>query len=309
MIRYFYSESGRLIPLPFDIYTVTEEEANLTVRDFLKKHHISARQVQKLTRSKGILKNGRPAFLKAPLKAGDTIKIRQLAPAESNITAEALPLTVLYEDDYLIAVNKPPRQLVHPAGQTTHGTLANAVAYHLQQQGKPIHFHPIHRLDRDTSGCVLFAKTAEVQRAMTEQRDSHTLTRTYQALVKGIPPQASGTITLPIGAHPTLANRRAVRDDGDVAITHYRTLHTYDNYALLELNLETGRTHQIRLHLSAIDLPILGDNMYGIRSPFIKRQALHAVRTTFIHPHTKERLTIDAPLTEDIANAIRMIET
>lgn len=295
--------------MPFDIYTVTEEEANLTVRDFLKKHHISARQVQKLTRSKGIQKNGRPAFLKAPLKAGDTIKIRQLAPAESNITAETLPLTVLYEDDYLIAVNKPPRQLVHPTGQTTRGTLANAVAYHLQQQGKPIHFHPIHRLDRDTSGCVLFAKTAEVQRSMTEQRDNHTLTRTYQALVKGIPPQSSGTITLPIGAHPTLANRRAVRDDGDISITHYRTLHTYDNYALLELNLETGRTHQIRLHLSAIDLPILGDNMYGIRSPFIKRQALHAVRTTFIHPQTKERLTIDAPLTDDIKNAIRMIET
>lgn len=295
--------------MAFDIYTVTEKEANLTVRDFLKKHHISARQVQKLTRSKGILKNGRPAFLKAPLKAGDTIKIRQLAPTESNILAEALPLTVLYEDDYLIAVNKPPRQLVHPAGQTTHSTLANAVAYHLQQQGKPIHFHPIHRLDRDTSGCVLFAKTAEVQRALTEQRDNHILSRTYQALVKGIPPQEAGTITLPIGAHPALANRRAVRDDGDISITHYRTLHTYNNYALLELNLETGRTHQIRLHLSSIDLPILGDNMYGIRSPFIKRQALHAISTTFIHPYTKERLIIDAPLTEDIVAAIRMIKS
>lgn len=295
--------------MAFDIYTVTEKEANLTVRDFLKKHHISARQVQKLTRSKGILKNGRPAFLKAPLKAGDTIKTRQLAPTESNILAEALPLTVLYEDDYLIAVNKPPRQLVHPAGQTTHSTLANAVAYHLQQQGKPIHFHPIHRLDRDTSGCVLFAKTAEVQRALTEQRDNHILSRTYQALVKGIPPQESGTITLPIGAHPALANRRAVRDDGDISITHYRTLHTYNNYALLELNLETGRTHQIRLHLSSIDLPILGDNMYGIRSPFIKRQALHAISTTFIHPYTKERLIIDAPLTEDIVAAIRMIKS
>lgn len=295
--------------MAFDIYTITEKEANLTVRDFLKKHHISARQVQKLTRSKGILKNGRPAFLKAPLKAGDTIKIRQLAPTESNILAEALPLTVLYEDDYLIAVNKPPRQLVHPAGQTTHSTLANAVAYHLQQQGKPIHFHPIHRLDRDTSGCVLFAKTAEVQRALTGQRDNHILSRTYQALVKGIPPQESGTITLPIGAHPALANRRAVRDDGDISITHYRTLHTYNNYALLELNLETGRTHQIRLHLSSIDLPILGDNMYGIRSPFIKRQALHAISTTFIHPYTKERLIIDAPLTEDIVAAIRMIKS
>ena len=293
--------------MAFSIYTVTEQEATLTVRDFLKIHHVSARQVQKLTRSKGILLNGRPAFLKATLRAGDTVKVRQSAPQESNIQAEALPIEVLYEDDWLIALNKPPRQLVHPAGRTTSGTLSNALAYYLKQSGRPVCFHPIHRLDRDTSGCVLFAKSADVQRELEKQRDTHTLARTYHALVAGIPTETQGTITLPIGAHPTLANRRAVRDDGDPAITHYQTVATYDNAALIELNLETGRTHQIRLHLSAIDLPILGDNMYGKRSALIKRQALHAVETSFIHPVTNEPITIKAPLTADIQTAVDLL--
>ncbi|MBQ5859958.1 MAG: RluA family pseudouridine synthase [Selenomonadales bacterium] len=293
--------------MAFSIYTVTEQEASLSVRDFLKIHHVSARQVQKLTRSKGILLNGRPAFLKATLRAGDIVKIKQIIPQESSIQAEDLPIEVLYEDDYLIALNKPPRQLVHPAGRTTSGTLSNALAYYLKQNGKPVSFHPIHRLDRDTSGCVLFAKSADVQRELEKQRDTHTLTRTYRALVSGIPTEPEGTITFPIGAHPTLANRRAVRDDGDPAVTHYRTVSTYDNAALVELNLETGRTHQIRLHLSAIDLPILGDNMYGKRSALIKRQALHAVETSFIHPKTNERITVKAPLTADIETAIDLL--
>ena len=293
--------------MAFSIYTVTEQEASLSVRDFLKIHHVSARQVQKLTRSKGILLNGRPAFLKATLRAGDIVKIKQTVPQESSIQAEDLPIEVLYEDDYLIALNKPPRQLVHPAGHTTSGTLSNALAYYLKHSGKPVCFHPIHRLDRDTSGCVLFAKSADVQRELEKQRDTHTLTRTYRALVSGIPTEPEGTITFPIGAHPTLANRRAVRDDGDTAVTHYRTVSTYDNAALVELNLETGRTHQIRLHLSAIDLPILGDNMYGKRSALIKRQALHAVETSFIHPKTNGHITIKAPLTADIVMAINLL--
>ncbi len=293
--------------MAFSIYTVTEQEASLSVRDFLKTHHISARQVQKLTRSKGILLNGRPAFLKATLHAGDIVKIKQAAPQESNIQAENLPIEVLYEDDYLIVLNKPPRQLVHPAGRTISGTLSNALAYYLKQNSKPVCFHPIHRLDRDTSGCVIFAKSSEVQRKLEKQRDDHTLARTYQALVAGIPTESQGTIRLPIGAHPSLANRRAIRNDGDPAVTHYRTLTTYNNATLLELTLETGRTHQIRLHLSAIDLPILGDNMYGKRSALIKRQALHAVKTSFTHPITNERITIQAPLTTDIQNAVMML--
>lgn len=294
--------------MAFDSYTVTQAESALTVRNFLRLHHISARQVQKLTRSKGILKNGRPAFLQATLRAGDVIKIRQLTPTKSNLTAENLPLTILYEDDDLLIVNKPPRQLVHPTGRTTHGTLANAVIYHLEKSGQPLLLYPLHRLDRDTSGCVIFAKNTEAERALTEQRDRHTLTRTYIALVQGISPHTDGTINLPIGKHPTQPNRRAIRTDGDPAITHYRLLHRYDNYSLLELNLETGRTHQIRLHLAAIDLPILGDNMYGTHSPLIKRQALHALKTTFTHPRTNKHITIEAPLTEDITNAINIIE-
>lgn len=294
--------------MAFTILTATEQDASLTVRDFLKKHHVSARQVQKLTRSKGILLNGRPAFLKAVLRAGDIVKIRRTAPQESNILPENIPVEVLYEDDHIIVLNKPPHCLVHPAGRTTSGTLSNALAYYLQQSGQKIIFHPIHRLDRDTSGCVIFAKSAEMQRALEKQRDSHTLSRTYQALVRGIADEPNGTIQLAIGAHPTLANRRAVREDGDHAITHYRTIETYDTASLVELTLETGRTHQIRLHLSAIGLPILGDSMYGTRSALIRRQSLHAVQTSFIHPKTSERITVDAPLTDDIASAISMLK-
>lgn len=293
--------------MAFSIYIVTEQEASLSVRDFLKTHHVSARQVQKLTRSKGILLNGRPAFLKATLRAGDTVKVRQSAPQESNIQAEDLPIEVLYEDDYLIALNKPPHQLVHPTGRTTSGTLSNALAHYLKQSAKPVCFHPIHRLDRDTSGCVLFAKSAEIQHKLEQQRDTHTLARTYQALVAGTPTETKGTIILPIGAHPTLANRRAIRNDGDPAVTHYRTIATYNNATLVELTLETGRTHQIRLHLAAINLPILGDNMYGKRTALIKRQALHATETSFIHPKTNECITIQAPLTADIQAAITLL--
>lgn len=294
--------------MAFSIYTVTEQEAALTVRDFLKAHHISARQIQKLTRLKGILLNGRPAYLKASLRAGDVVKIRQTQPPQTNIQPEDLPVDILYEDEFLFILNKPPRQLVHPTGQTTSGTLANALAHHLQKQQQPIRFYPLHRLDRDTSGCVVFAKSPEAQRKLEKQRDTHILTRTYQALVHGIPTKQEGTIRLPIGAHPTLANRRTVRDDGDPAVTHYRALTTYDKASLLELTLETGRTHQIRIHLAAIALPILGDAMYGVRSVFIKRQALHAAALSFRHLKTDQPITVHAPLPQDMVSAISLCQ-
>jgi 23S rRNA pseudouridine1911/1915/1917 synthase len=211
---------------------------------------------------------------------------------------------ILYEDDYMLVVNKPAYQLVHPTGQTTKGTLANYLAYYLQQQGVITTIRPVHRLDRETSGCVIFAKDDRSQFILEQQLKDRTLKRVYWALVKGIVHPPSATIDVPIGFHPTMANRRAVREKGDPAITHYHTLHNFSETSLVELRLDTGRTHQIRVHLAHIGYPLLGDGMYGIRTSWLTRQALHASSVSFNHVKDQNEITVQAPLPPDLARAI-----
>ncbi|HWI55549.1 MAG TPA: RluA family pseudouridine synthase [Desulfobacteria bacterium] len=294
----------------FNIYKVSEEHAGLTVENYLKAIlQYSGRKIQKLTRKKGILLNGKKVYLQKKIKPDDTLRVLTLEDTEYGVNPEPGDIDVLYEDDYLIILNKPPHQLVHPSGQTSGGSLANYLAYHLKQRSIVSTIRAVHRLDRDTSGCVIFARDSRSQFVLEQQLKERTLRRTYLALVKGIVSPPNGTIDAPIGPHPSLPNRRAVNDDGDQAVTHYRTIRSFTDTALLELKLETGRTHQIRVHLAHLGHPIIGDNMYGGRSRWMSRQALHATSVTFRHIKDNHEITVEAPLPKDFSEAVNSIST
>lgn len=289
----------------YDKYKVSEEHAGLTVEAYLKTIlQYSGRKIQKLTRRKGIILNGKAVFLKKPLKAGDALNVLILADTSPGVQPEKGLIQVLYEDDNLLVLNKPAYQLVHPAGRTSSGTLANFLAYYLQQRGVTGTIRPVHRLDRETSGCVIFAKDSRSQFILEQQLKERTLKRTYWALVEGLVEPPLGTINAPIGPHPTQPNQRAIHEQGEPAITHYRTLHNFTEASLLELALETGRTHQIRLHLTHLGYPIIGDRMYGVRTTWMNRQALHAAAVSFQHLQDNRQITIEAPLPEDFNQAI-----
>lgn len=293
----------------YQTHKISSEYAGLTVENYLKQIlHQSGRKIQKLTRQKGISLNGKPVFLQRQLKTNDRLRILVLEDTTYGVQPEPGMIEILYEDAYLLVLNKPPYQLVHPTGQTTGGTLANYLAYHLAEQGVVSVIHAVHRLDRETSGCVLFAKDAHSQFLLEQQLKDKTLKRTYWALTKGLVEPPAGTIDAPIGPHPSLSNRRAITPQGEAAITHYQTVRSFSDTTLLELMLDTGRTHQIRIHLAHLGYPIVGDKMYGLRSPLISRQALHAISVTFKHLETKQLITVTAPLPADFTRILALSE-
>lgn len=289
----------------FENYKILPEHAGLTVENYLK--HVlqhSGRKLQKLTRQKGLFLNGKPVYLQRQLKANDTLRVLVLEDAAYGVQPEPGDIEILYEDDYVLVLNKPPYQLVHPTGQTTSGTLANYLAYHLAKRGILSTIRPLHRLDRDTSGCVIFAKTANSQTLLEQQLKDRTLKRGYLAAIDGHLQPPAGTINAPIGPHAKSPNRRAISPQGEPAITHYQTINKFAAISLLELTLDTGRTHQIRVHLSHLGHPVFGDKMYGTRSPLISRQALHASTVSFEQPGSKELITVTAPLPSDFKRLI-----
>lgn len=289
-------------------YIIAPAHAGLTVEEYIKKvAGYSGRALQKLTRSKGILLNNKPVFLQRKLKTDDQLRIRLARDADYGVTPEAGAIEILYEDEQVIVLNKPPRQLVHPTGQTTHGTLANFLAHALQARGELCTIRPVHRLDRDTSGCIVIAKTAHAQAALTEQQQNGQFKRTYQALVSGQPTPPTGSICLPLGKDPHHPNRRMVTATGQPAVTHYQTLQTFPQATLLTLQLETGRTHQIRVHTAHLGHPIIGDKMYGKASLLISRQFLHAAAVTFTHLVSGDPVEVTAPLTPDLALALTQL--
>lgn len=289
----------------FTSYIISQEHEGLTLENYLKQIlQYSGRKIQKLTRQKGIALNGRAVFLQKKVKSGDALRLLNSEDAAYGVQPEAGSIDILYEDDYMLVANKPAHQLVHPAGQTANGTLANYLAYALQQRNIVTTIRPVHRLDRETSGCIIFAKDSRSQFILEQQLKDRKLKRVYWALVKGVVNPASGTIDAPMGAHPSMPNRRAIQKQGEQAITHYRTIGSYSDATLLELTLDTGRTHQIRLHLAHLGYPIIGDGMYGIRSPWMARQALHAASISFIRLKDKHEITVQAPLPKDFTDAI-----
>jgi 23S rRNA pseudouridine1911/1915/1917 synthase len=257
--------------------------------------------LHQLRMDKGVKLNGSVVSWQTPLKQHDRLQIWIYKPELSDTEPRYQPLEVLWEDDHLLVINKKPGIDVHPNAPGQTDTLANAVAFHLQAEGLFTKARHIHRLDRDTSGAILFAKHALAGAILDRLLEQRRIKRTYIALVHGIMKKKSDTIEAPIGRdrhHPT---RRRVSKTGMPAITHYRVLHVdaTQQTTLVELSLETGRTHQIRVHMSYIGHPLVGDALYGGRADRVLRQALHAWKLVFPHPFTGETVTCLAPSEEE----------
>ena len=273
---------------------------------------VSARQRQKLFYSKGVYVNGSSAHTRRLLKAGDMVAIRQFKDTSYGVTAQDGPVEVLYEDEQLIVLNKPAGMLVHPAGRTTEGTLANYLAGYFRSQKKVITIRAIHRLDRDTTGCVVFAKSGDMQTKLEQMLSEGKIHRQYLAVVCGdgrrlAEEMPEGRIDMPIARDMFSPNRRVVSQDGQRAVTHFRVEKASAEMSLLRLWLETGRTHQIRVHLAHCHYPVLGDKMYGRASRLLGRQALHAAALELVHPVSGENIRIEAPMPGDLASIVERI--
>lgn len=284
-----------------------EAVANMPAKAFLRQQGISSTLWKRIKHSgtfrvNGVLVNA----ARTVIKNGDEVSYEVEKP--SAIEPEPLPLDIRYEDEFLLIVSKPPGQLVHPTTKEAHGTLAGAVLHHYLSRGEKHGCHPVHRLDRDTSGLVLIAKDPRLQYLLTGKAGAKRFQREYLAIVEGFPMPASGTIDAPIArALPSIILRK-VSPEGRAARTHYKTLSTFaregQSLSLVELELETGRTHQIRVHMQSLGHPLAGDDLYGGSLSLIKRQALHAYRLHFVHPITKELIDVRAELPEDMARLL-----
>ena len=287
-------------------HTVTEDEAGCTVQDVLTgPMQVSRRMIQKLTRAQGILLNRHAPFLGRKVKTGDVVSARIQRDEEPGLEPVDMPLSIVHEDDDVLVLDKPPFMLVHPTSPEQRETLAHGVAHHFAQRGLRSRVRPVHRIDRDTSGLVLFANSAMAHQLLDKQLRDGEIGRAYLALVDGVMEEDSGIIDAAIARDPRRPNLRAVRPGGEAARTRWRVAERFPTATLVEVELETGRTHQIRVHMQHAGHPVLGDRQYGrAGAEAMKRQALHASRLSFVHPSTGERLTFDAPLPEDISHLI-----
>jgi RluA family pseudouridine synthase len=277
-------------------HTVTAEEAGRTVQEVLTgPMQVSRRMIQKLTRAQGILLNRRAPFLGRKVKAGDVLSARVQRDEEPGLMPVEMPLSIVYEDEDVLVLDKPPFILVHPTRPEETGTLAHGVAHHLVTRGIRTRVRPVHRVDRDTSGLVLFAHSALAHQRLDHQLREGGIGRVYLALVDGVMEEDAGTIEAPIARDPRRPNLRAVRPGGEAARTRWRVAERYPHATLLEVELDTGH-------------PVLGDRQYGrAGAGLIVRQALHAWRLSFHHPTTGEAMELTAPLPEDIARAVERV--
>ena len=246
--------------------------------------------------------NGIPAIAAhTTLRTSDIVSYE--LPIVSSVTPERLPLAIVYEDVDLLIIDKPAGQLVHPTTKEAHGTVANAILGLYEERGIRLDFHPCHRLDRNTTGLLLIAKHPEVQYQIAKQS---TLTREYLGLIDGMLTPTEGTIDAPIARALPSIILRCVSPNGKPARTHYQTEWTNRRHSLLHLRLETGRTHQIRVHLAHLGHPLLGDDLYGGSTDLIPRHALHSAQLTLTHPRTGERLSVTSPLPNDMARILSL---
>jgi 23S rRNA pseudouridine1911/1915/1917 synthase len=291
-------------------HTVTEEEAGRSVQEVLTgPMQVSRRMIQRLTRAKGILLNRRAPFLGRKVKAGDVVSARVQSDEEPGLEPVEMPLSILHEDDEVLVIDKPPFVLVHPTSPEQKETLAHGVAHHFAQRGVKARVRPVHRIDRDTSGLVLFAGSALAHQRLDKQLREGGIGRLYQALVDGVMEDDAGVIDAPIARDPRRPNLRAVRPGGEAARTRWRVIERFPRATLLELELETGRTHQIRVHMLHAGHPVLGDRQYGhAGTELLRRQALHASRLSFHHPTTGEPMEFTAPLPDDMARAVERLQ-
>lgn len=271
----------------------------ITLRAFLRQQGFSQALWRKLKHNGVVTVNGIPVNLSRTILS-PTDEIMIFLNEKSNIIPQNIPLDICYEDEYFLAVNKPANLLVHPVGAEKYNTLGNAILYYYQQKNELSAFHPMHRLDRNTTGLVLIAKHPNIQHIMTTGAKKM-FSRKYIAIISGKIAPENGTIDLPVSRQDGSIIKHQVSENGKSALTNYNTLSSTANgeYSLLQLSLETGRTHQIRVHLSYLGHPLLGDDLYGGNHNLINRQALHAYKICFYHPVSEKEITITAPVPKD----------
>lgn len=272
----------------------------------------SRSQIQNWIKEGRVTVNGKTVKANYKLAENDHIILRVPPPKELSIAPEPMPLDIIYEDQDLLVINKPRGLVVHPAPGHYSGTLVNGLLAHCSDlSGINGILRPgiVHRLDKDTSGLIMVAKNDAAHLSLAKQLSDHTVIRKYVAIVHGQVAHSKGTIDAPIGRDPKNRQRMAVLSKGKAAITHFQVLRHFEEYTLLECQLETGRTHQIRVHLKFIGHPVAGDPLYGPGKTLpIEGQALHAKVLGFKHPRTGEALCFDSPLPEDIERLIRLLE-
>ena len=287
-------------------YIVEKENINKRIDAFLanKNPEQSRVAIQRLIENEKVLVNGKKIKPSYRIQENDEIAMEEIEPVEVALKAQEIPLDIIYEDKDIIVVNKPKGMVVHPGNGNPDGTLVNAIMAickdSLSGIGGEIRPGIVHRLDKDTSGIIIVAKNDKAHINLSEQIKDHKVKKTYIALVKGIVKENIATINMPIGRSEKDRIKMAVTKKGKEAITHFKVLKRYDKYTLLQVNIETGRTHQIRVHLSQIGYPIVGDEVYskGKNEWNIKGQCLHAKSLEFVHPTTGEKMYLEAPLPE-----------
>lgn len=290
-------------------YEITEEYSGLRVEQFLKKHGYSSQNIAEIKRMpKSILVNDVHFYMRDTLRTGDHLNVcicetkcsEKIPPAE-------IPLNILYEDEDIIVINKPAGMPIHPSMNNYTNSLANGLAWYYARQNKPFIFRCCNRLDRDTSGLTVVAKhlvSGNILSSMVYRREIH---REYLAIVKGSVTPPSGTIDAPLSRKPgTIIERDVDFEHGEHAVTHYTVVFEKNGHSLVSLCLETGRTHQIRIHMKYLGYPLLGDYLYNPDMEHITRQALHSHKLSFSHPITGESMEFTAPLPEDMKAVLQI---
>ena len=288
-------------------YVVSDGQSGIRIDRYLSDSNedLSRSYIQKLLKEQKVTVQG--TFVKANYKvqAGDVITVEVPDMTEPDILPEDIPLDILYEDEDVLVVNKPKGMVVHPSAGHTTGTLVNAIMAHCKENLSGINgvLRPgiVHRIDKDTTGALLVCKNDNAHRDLAMQLKVHSIKRRYRAIVAGVIKENEGTIEGPIGRHPVDRKKMAINyKNGKEAVTHYRVLERFPNATYVECRLETGRTHQIRVHMTSIGHPLLGDEVYGSgKNPYhLQGQTLHAMILGFVHPSTGEYMEFTAPLPE-----------
>lgn len=288
-------------------WTIARHHEGLIIRNYLRQEHkFSKRMIKHIVHGGGEIRvNEVKQTVRYVLKAGDVLTV--ILPAEKKgamMIPENIPLDIIYEDDAVLVINKPAGRATIPSYLHSSGTIANAVLAHYEKQGLPYTFHVVTRLDRNTSGAMLIAKHRWSHSILSEAQKNGNVTRAYYAIIEGHLQQKKGTINAPIARKEGSIIERTVTNQGKKAITHYTVLKESGNHTLVDVHLETGRTHQIRVHFSHIGHPLAGDDLYGGMTSSIDRQALHCHHLSFAHPITGERIHFSVEKADDLKDII-----
>ena len=289
-------------------YIIDEDSAGLRVEQFLRRKRYSGQNLSEIKRMpKSILVNGVHYYMRQELSTGDHLQVRICETQNSEkIPPTKLPLDIVYEDEDLLVLNKPAGMPIHPSLNNYTNSIANALAYYFQSQGKPFIFRCCNRLDRDTSGLTIVSKhlvSGSILSDMTKYREVH---REYLAIARGSVTPSEGTIQAPLGRKEgTIIERTVDWEHGEDAVTHYKVVKEANGHSLVSLRLETGRTHQLRIHMKYLGYPLIGDYLYNPDMEYMTRQALHSHHMEFTHPITGEHMSFTAPLPEDMARVMQ----